>query len=252
MTGKDVIRPLHIGCRQRIVLDVDAIVLDIDDTLYLERDYVRSGFESVGEWVRAELGFTDFKERAWDAFEDGTRGRIFDHVLASYDRPSDPPIVKEMVARYRSHTPNISLLDDARNALTRWSGAIALAVITDGPLDSQRAKARALGLDEWIPLIVFTAALGGGRGKPHPEAFSSVQEHFGLDGPACAYIADNPGKDFIAPHDLGWATVRIRREFGLHAGAVGGQDIDHEIASLDQVVLARRPESVGADNEEWG
>jgi putative hydrolase of the HAD superfamily len=244
-------KPPHIG-RQQIALDVDAIVLDIDDTLYLERDYVRSGFESVGDWVKDELGFTDFKARAWDAFEAGTRGRIFDHVLASYSQSPDPFIVKEMVTRYRSHAPNISLLDDARNALTRWCGATAVAAITDGPLDSQQAKARALGLDEWIPLIVFTAALGAGRGKPHPEAFSLVQEHLGLDSAACAYIADNPGKDFIAPKDLGWATVRIRRDLGLHAGVVGGQDIDYEVASLDQVVLAPHPESVGVDTGEWG
>ncbi len=34
---------------------------------------------------------------------------------------------------------------------------------------------------------------------------------------AFIYIADNPVKDFAAPHHLGWSTVRIRRAGGLHS-----------------------------------
>ncbi|MEZ5265540.1 MAG: hypothetical protein R2755_28010 [Acidimicrobiales bacterium] len=46
-----------------------------------------------------------------------------------------------------------------------------LAVVTDGPLASQRAKARALSAERWADLVVCTAALGPGMGKPHPRAF---------------------------------------------------------------------------------
>ena len=35
-----------------------AVVFDIDDTLYLERDYVRSGFTAAGAWARTELGLS--------------------------------------------------------------------------------------------------------------------------------------------------------------------------------------------------
>ena len=59
------------------------VVLDIDDTLYLERDYARSGFTAIGDWARAELGVDDLGERAWAAFEAGTRGTIFDEALAA-------------------------------------------------------------------------------------------------------------------------------------------------------------------------
>jgi putative hydrolase of the HAD superfamily len=90
-----------------VLLDVDAVVLDIDDTLYLERDYVHSGFAAVGNWVRAELGIDDFAAMAWAAFEAGTRSRIFDEVLALCGRPRDPTVITEMVSRYRDHSPGM-------------------------------------------------------------------------------------------------------------------------------------------------
>jgi len=222
-----------------ILLDVDVVVLDIDDTLYLERDYVHSGFDAVGQWVRAELEIDDFAALAWAAFEAGTRGRIFDEVLRSYGRPFDAAVITEMVAQYRDHSPAIALADDALSAIERWHGTVAMAAVTDGPIASQRAKAEALRLDAWIPLVVFTATLGYGMGKPHPAAFELVQQQIGIAGQRCAYVADNPVKDFVGPKQLGWRTVRVRRPLGLHADVDNGPDVDHEIASFDQLDCAR-------------
>jgi putative hydrolase of the HAD superfamily len=216
-------------------LDVDAIVLDIDDTLYLERDYVRSGFEAVGRYARRELRIDDFAELAWAAFESGTRGTIFDDVLTGCGARSDDALITELVARYRTHTPVIELAADAREGLARWHGTVALAAVTDGPLSSQKAKARALGLAEWTPLVVYTHDLGPGKGKPDPTAFQLVQDEIGVDGKRCVYVADNPAKDFAGPHSLGWRTVRVRRRLGLHADVISGSDVDHEIETLDDL-----------------
>ena len=49
------------------------VVFDIDDTLYLERDYVGSGFAAVGAWIEANLGFRSFSDRCWIAFRSGRR-----------------------------------------------------------------------------------------------------------------------------------------------------------------------------------
>lgn len=218
-------------------LHVDAVVVDIDDTLYLERDYVRSGFDAVGRWAGPQLGIDDFAARAWASFEAGARGRIFDQVLATSRQGPHDALITEMVARYRTHSPSIGLALDAETALERWAGGVALAVVTDGPLSSQQAKVRALALERWVPLVVFTAALGHGKGKPHTAAFELVQEQLGVDGDRCVYIADNPAKDFIAPRKLGWRTVRVRRPLSLHAGIASGADVDREITSLDQLEI---------------
>ena len=33
------------------------VTFDLDDTLYLERDFVRSGFAAVGAWLATERGY---------------------------------------------------------------------------------------------------------------------------------------------------------------------------------------------------
>ncbi|HMG43743.1 MAG TPA: HAD family hydrolase [Acidimicrobiales bacterium] len=218
-----------------MTLAVDAIVLDIDDTLYLERDYVRSGFEAVGRWAQRDLGIDDFGARAWAAFESGARNTIFDDVLAECGMRNDDAMVTELVARYRTHAPSIALAADAREGLDRWQGMVALAAITDGHLSSQQAKARALGLEAWTSTMVFTASLGPGKGKPDPGSFEQVQGELGVDGKSCVYVADNPAKDFAGPRSLGWRTVRVRRRLSLHAEVDSGDDVDHEITTLHQL-----------------
>jgi putative hydrolase of the HAD superfamily len=216
-----------------------AVVFDIDDTLYLERDYVRSGFTAAGAWARTELGVADFGDRAWAAFEAGVRGRIFDEALASCGVPANGSVVSQLVDVYRSHAPAIEPLPDVSVWLAGRPADFAVAVVTDGPRASQRAKAAALDLAGWADPIVFTEELGPGRGKPHPAAFARVEAATGLAGAACAYVADNPAKDFAGPRSRGWRTVRVRREGSLHATAASGDDVDAEItafAELDEAL----------------
>jgi putative hydrolase of the HAD superfamily len=212
-----------------------AVVFDIDDTLYLERDYVRSGFAAAGAWARTELGVADLGERAWDIFEAGVRGRIFDEALVACGTRADGAVVSRLVEVYRSHVPAIEPFPDVAAWLAGRPADVAVAVVTDGPLASQRAKAAALGLAAWADPIVFTADLGPGRGKPHPAAFVLVEEAMGVPGTACAYVADNPAKDFAGPRSRGWRTVRVRREGGLHAAVASGDDVDAEITALAEL-----------------
>ncbi|MGH9193670.1 MAG: HAD family hydrolase [Acidimicrobiales bacterium] len=208
------------------------VVCDIDDTLYMERDYVRSGFAAIGAWARRELGVHDLGDRAWAAFEAGVRGRIFDEALVACGVQANGSLVPRLVDVYRSHTPTIELLDDVNAWLSARRSDVALAVVTDGPLASQRAKAAALGLAGWADPIVFTEALGLGRCKPHPAAFECVEAATGIAGASCAYVADNPAKDFAGPRGRGWRTVRVRRTGSLHDAVASGDDIDAEVSSF--------------------
>lgn len=208
------------------------MALDVDDTLYLERDYVRSGFRAADAWVRRELGVDGFARRAWTAFERGVRGRIFDVALEECGVEPSPDLVGELVRVYRLHDPAIELLDDAAACLDLLVGRVTLAVVTDGPIDSQRAKARALGVDAWADVTVFTSELGDGFAKPHCRAFELVEQVTSCEASECVYLADNPAKDFRAPRSLGWVTVRVRRPQGLHARLASGPDVDAEIQDL--------------------
>lgn len=218
-----VIPRLHgLGC----------VVFDLDDTLFLERDYVRSGFDAVGAEL-AELGVTGFGETAWEAFLQGVRGRIFDVALEQVGCPPSAELVARLVTVYRAHAPAITMLSDARACLDRLTGHVPLAVVTDGPIESQRAKAAALDVEAWAAIAVFTADLGDGFGKPHRRPFELVEEATGCSAERCVYLADNPAKDFGGPRSLGWRTVRVRRPASLHHTVDSGDDVDHEVIDLD-------------------
>jgi putative hydrolase of the HAD superfamily len=206
------------------------IVFDIDDTLYLERDYVRSGFTAVDRWLRTNHGVAGFLEEAWDAFVRGSRGTIFDNVLEELGLERD--LVETLVRVYRLHRPAIALLPDARACLDRLRDRVTLAAVSDGPVESQRAKAETLDLLGWLATIVYTAELEPGLGKPHPRAFEIVEERTGCHGTDCVYVADNPSKDFAGPKSLGWGTVRVRRALGLHHGVHSDDDVDLELVDL--------------------
>lgn len=209
------------------------VVLDIDDTLYLERDYVRSGFKAVSTVLAERMGAAGFFEVAWGLFLEGRRGRIFDEGIEAMGIPPDPRLVSELVTVYRTHSPEITLLPDSQSFLEWVRKRARMAAITDGPLESQQAKARALGLSSVASPIIYTALYGDGYSKPHPRAFLEVEAATGCSGGKCVYIADNPQKDFDSPLSLGWKSIRIRRPLSLHVGVNSPGRIHAECESLD-------------------
>lgn len=188
------------------------IVFDLDDTLYLERDYVRSGFQAVGGWAARNLGISDFAARAQDRFESGMREGIFDAIL-SESRCGES--VAPLVEVYRDHRAAITLLEDASACLNGLRGTIPCALITDGASRVQRQKVAALGL-EWMSPVIVTDEHGIEFRKPNRFAFEKMESNFGGKRSRFVYVGDNPKKDFAVPLELGWIAIRIRRPGGLH------------------------------------
>jgi putative hydrolase of the HAD superfamily len=196
---------------------VELVVFDLDDTLYLERDYVRSGFKAVDAWLYKARGIEGFFEAAWCAFEQGKRGTIFNEALKQLRVGSNAQLIESMVEVYRAHVPEIFLAGDAENCLQRLRGLKRMALISDGALKSQQAKVSALRLNDFIEYLVLTDALGKEYRKPSKKPFEAVQNHFQVSCDHCVYVADNPQKDFMGPRALGWRTVRITRSGGLYS-----------------------------------
>ncbi len=208
------------------------LVFDLDDTLYLERDYVRGGFDAVGLHAERTHGIRGLSETCWALFRQGVRGDTFDRALRLLGVAPDPDLVRELVAAYRAHSPDIALLADARRCLEAAQEAAFLGIVTDGPAVSQRAKIAALGTDAFVDHTIVTAELGAEFAKPDPRAFALLETASGSRGTDCVYVADNPAKDFAGPKSLGWRTVRVRRRGGLHAALPSGPDVDRETTTL--------------------
>jgi putative hydrolase of the HAD superfamily len=216
------------------VPDDAVLVLDVDDTLYLERSYVRSGFDAVGRHLATSSGLNGVAATLWAGFEAGVRGDAFDRALVAHGQEPTAERVEDLVEVYRNHVPTIELLDDAARFLHRLDGRPA-AAITDGPASSQRAKVEALGLSRWLDPIVITGELGPGWSKPAIFPYQRVEELVGALPRQCWYVGDNPAKDFIVPIRRKWTAVRIRRPGSLHETTSTPIDV-HEIHWMDQLV----------------
>lgn len=192
------------------------IVFDIDDTLYLERDYIRSGFYAVSEWVREAFGISSFYDEALRIFKVGRRGDVFNVALEMLGVAPTRDLIQKLLLMYRAHDPMIRLLSDSEDCLREIAGRAFVGIISDGAVLGQQMKVMRLGLKSKCDHIILTESMGLKYCKPHPRAFQEMQRASGCPASACVYIADNPLKDFIAPIQLGWQTIRVRRPGGLH------------------------------------
>jgi putative hydrolase of the HAD superfamily len=212
------------------------LVFDLDDTLYPESEFVLSGFAAAGQWLHAQHGISGFEDRARQLFYAGRRGTIFDEALESLSAGHLRDVIPQMVETYRTHPPRVRLLPDAEEVLD-WALAhdLRLALVTDGFGQTQRNKIEALRLAPSIGCRIVTDDLGGRQfWKPHPAGFRSVMEQLPAAPGEFVYVADNPRKDFIAPRQLGWRTVRIRRAGAEHSTyeATAQERADRDIRSL--------------------
>ena len=93
---------------------VEAIVFDMDDTLFPEVEYNLSGLRAV-----SDLLYRDYSiDNAYDLLEmeyfNGDRSHIFDNVLRTLSLSDHNDfIVSKLVDEYRAHNPDIRLYSDA-------------------------------------------------------------------------------------------------------------------------------------------
>ncbi|WP_028065370.1 HAD family hydrolase [Solirubrobacter soli] len=217
-----------------------AVIFDLDDTLYREHDYVRSGFAAVARRLAAEPtapAVDDLFNALVCEWQAHGRGHVFDVVAARHGLDVG---VAELVAVYREHDPQLELYPDAERALARLEAAGRLVgVLTDGMASVQRRKLKALGLDQRIRCIVVSDDYGLDAWKPSAVPYRAALEHLGVAPADAVYVGDNPNKDFIGARALGLATVRVKRETGDHAQTVldPSYEADVTVATLDEVFV---------------
>lgn len=214
------------------------IVFDLDDTLYQEADFVRSGFAAVdSELIRQ--GVSGFNSQAIRLFEQGQRQTIFDQALSSLGLNPDPGLIAELVQVYRSHFPKLQLFPDAERALNRYATTARVGLLTDGFAATQRNKVRALNIEERFSAVVYSDDFGRDCWKPSLVPFQKVSELLaGNAAERFVYVADNPKKDFIAPNQLGWCTIRVRRPLGEYSqleAQVESAGAQFVVSSLDEL-----------------
>ena len=185
---------------------IKALVFDLDDTLYGEKEYVRSGFKAVSEYLEGE-----YEDKLWTYFE--SKQPAIDLLLSELGRENEKDKVLEV---YRNHKPTIHLYPGVKELLLYLKEQkIKVGIITDGRPEGQKNKLDSLGI--CVDDVIITDSLGGIQfRKPCDIAFRIMQTKWRLFSSEIVYIGDNPMKDFQAPQQLGMKAIWFKNSDGLY------------------------------------
>lgn len=183
------------------------IAFDLDDTLYNEREYMCQALSRVANYYAPLSEYDDrrllqFMLAAPNPF-DALESRLPDGVASIHtfldiyrNCALEPMPLRPDAARL------LQCLHDVRSD-------IPLYIITDGDACRQRAKIRALGLDDYFDdrnILISSEAGEKLTGRP----FDTVMQREGQDADTrFIYIGDNPAKDFVEANRRGWHTIMV-------------------------------------------
>lgn len=226
-------------CRQ-------AVIFDLDDTLFAEMDFVESGLRAVA--ARLEERFNRPADKIAGELTELHRessDKVFNRWLAlqggELPGEGDDTILK-MVSVYRSHIPEIQAFNEVEPLIESLHKTYQLGLVSDGYLETQRNKWNALNLDSWFDAVVFSDELGRENWKPSAVPFQHALRLLDVAPENAIYIGDNPTKDFVGARTTGMKSIRYRHTRGVYSNL---ESIDqehlpdaevHSLANLESLI----------------
>lgn len=198
-------------------MSIKAVVFDLDDTLYPEIDYVKSGFCEVSKEIEKRFGIKNIYKKLCEFFsidKNDVYGRVLRYFGLSF-KESD---IVDLVEIYRNHKPKLVLSDEVKSTLSNLrEKGLKLGIITDGRPYQQHVKIEALDLKRLVDYIIVTDELGGVEcRKPNPLAFQKIFEQLSVNPNEMVYVGDNPQKDFAIKKYLPIKTVQLITNIGIY------------------------------------
>jgi len=191
------------------------IVFDLDDTLYDEIDFVKSGFREISNYLKNEKYYIFML----DTFNREGSGKVFNRLIENFNLNIS---INKLIEIYRFHIPDIvlpveslKLLEFARNYKT--------GLISDGHYIVQKNKFNVLELNNFIDYPIFTDFYN--TKKPELKPYNMIMEKF-KNEKQFVYISDNPKKDFIAVKELGWIGIRYKNPLGIYKDFENNTDFE--------------------------
>lgn len=187
---------------------IKGVIFDLDDTLYSEKEYIKSGYKAVSDYLGGK-----YEDKLWNFFE--ARKPAIDELLRDLGREGEKA---EVLKVYRSHKPDIHPYPGVAAMIAKLKEkGIKVGIITDGRPEGQRNKLEALSLD--VDDIIITDEIGGIQfRKPCDIAFRILLTRWRFNPADVIYVGDNLTKDFQAPQQLGMKSIYFKNPDGLYSG----------------------------------
>jgi putative hydrolase of the HAD superfamily len=174
------------------------IVLDLDDTIYKEVEFVKSGFRAIIQNYANDQDDQDLlfnvMMNAWQAGQNAIL-TLFNHLNLQHI------LIDEPLKIYHTHSPNITLSESSKSFFEYAKAqGLKLGLITDGRSITQRNKLESLGIGSFFNEIIVSEEFGSE--KPAMANYKIFENKYPEE--TFCYIGDNTTKDFIVPAILGW------------------------------------------------
>lgn len=182
------------------------VCFDLDDTLYKEIDFLKSGYHKVSELVEKRFHYDaqDVYKHLYSWYLNGENPFACLNESYKLDNP-----ISDYLNIYRFHQPSIQLSDGVEDTLNELKHrGVILGLITDGRTISQKNKIASLGLDRWFEKknIIISEEFGSEKSDERNFRYFVDQN----PGATFYYVGDNPKKDFIVPNQLHWNTIMLK------------------------------------------
>ncbi|MET8100673.1 HAD family hydrolase [Streptomyces sp. NPDC005236] len=227
-------------------MSIDAVVWDIDDTLF---DYTSADRAGMREHLAAEglldgattveqalarwREITDAQWVRYAAGETDWQGQRRDRVRVFLGQSLNDTEADAWFDRYVTHYEGAwTLFPDVLPALDTLVASHRHAVLSNSSLLVQDRKLRVLGVHDRFEAILCAAELG--VSKPAAAAFHAACEALDLPPHRVAYVGDHPEIDGRGAADAGLLSVWIDRG-GVHGAGRDGGTGPHRIGSLAEL-----------------
>ena len=216
---------------------IQALVFDLDDTLYPEKDFVLSGYSAVARFLADShrCNFNTAFSHMAETYAMRGKDQVFPSVLENL--PNLTLTVADLVEVYRAHNPCIGLFPGYSDLIRTLAAQYRLGLITDGLPSVQAKKVSALGLESIMDKVIYTWEYGAEKEKPHPFSFALMLEDLHVDPESALYVGDNPDKDCRGAHGVGMRFAHIQglEKNHVHTGSGGHEAPEFTIETLFQL-----------------
>jgi len=198
--------------RGLILVQISAVIFDLDNVLFNEQDYINAAYRNIAVFLskRFRLQEEQVYQKLLNDLQKKTSRypHLFNDLLT--DLGLDQVTLPDILKIYASTNINLKLYPDAENLLSALKNQkIKLVLVTNGNVETQRNKVGLLKIEKYFDIIVYARELGKENEKPNPEVYRLIFQTLGSKPEEAISIGDNPYTDFLGAKKIGVRTVRL-------------------------------------------
>lgn len=155
---------------------------------------------------------------------------------------ADPALVDEAVETHlREEALTFTLFEESLEVLdVLRARQVPVGLITNGPLESQRAKLVTAGIDARFDVVIASGDLG--VVKPDVEIFHHAAERLGIRPAHAVHVGDSFAADVVGAAEAGMSAVWVNRD----ASVAPRTDVAHHDSRSLRDLLALVPQGSGS------